>query len=56
MLMVLHVRALLQATCPGLTPLGLVDYNPSGAVILQTYRFGSRRMGLESGRCVSQTA
>ncbi|KAG2447509.1 hypothetical protein HYH02_007434 [Chlamydomonas schloesseri] len=37
----------LAATFPGMQPLGLVDFNPAGVVILATYKYGSDRLGLE---------
>ena len=46
-------RALLSCLCeafPELPVVGLVDWNPSGASILSTYRFGSQRMSQESSR------
>lgn len=36
--------ARLHAACPTLRILGLVDWNPSGIVILMIYRFGSHKM------------
>jgi hypothetical protein len=39
---------LLCPTCPpSHQPLGLVDFNPSGALILATYKYGSDRLGAE---------
>lgn len=38
----------LSAAFPHLPLCGVVDWNPAGCGILCTYRFGSRRMGLES--------
>jgi meiotic recombination protein SPO11 len=38
----------LSAAFPDLPLVGLVDWNPSGVMILATYRFGSARSGLES--------
>ncbi len=32
---------------PSLLPVGLVDYNPAGVVILMTYKYGSDRMAVE---------
>jgi meiotic recombination protein SPO11 len=42
--------ARLHALLPDARVLALVDYNPSGLLILSTYRSGSVRMGLEAGR------
>ena len=39
--------ARLAASFPRLQPLGLVDYNPAGVVILTTYKYGSDRLGPE---------
>eukprot|EP00198_Chlamydomonas_reinhardtii_P000968 XP_001690303.1 topoisomerase [Chlamydomonas reinhardtii] len=39
--------ARLAATFPGMQPVGLVDFNPAGVVILATYKYGSDRMGPE---------
>ena len=35
---------------------GLVDFNPSGVVILSVYKFGSFRGGVEAPRCTRQSA
>ncbi|MEW5301028.1 MAG: hypothetical protein WDW38_009401 [Sanguina aurantia] len=44
--------AQLMAAFPGqMRCLGLVDYNPAGVTILQTYKLGSARMGLEDVAC-----
>lgn len=40
----------LHCTAPTLPMLGLVDWNPAGAAILATYKFGNQRMGLEAPR------
>ena len=42
--------ARLSALLPHAPVLALVDWNPSGVLILATYRVGSLRMGLEAGR------
>ena len=38
----------IQTRFPSITTLGLVDWNPSGALILRAYRSGSARAALES--------
>ena len=40
----------IQNRFPSVTTLGLVDWNPSGALILRAYRSGSARAALESAR------
>lgn len=40
----------IQNRFPSVTMLGLVDWNPSGALILRAYRSGSARAALESAR------
>ena len=42
--------ARLSALLPHAPVLAVVDWNPSGVLILATYRVGSLRMGLEAGR------
>jgi meiotic recombination protein SPO11 len=42
--------ARLHAALPALPVFGLVDWNPSGALILRQYRYGSRRLALEAAR------
>ena len=42
--------ARLNQLLPHAPVLGIVDWNPSGVLILATYRVGSLRMGLEAGR------
>ena len=42
--------ARLSQLLPHAPVLGVVDWNPSGVLILATYRVGSLRMGLEAGR------
>ncbi|GBF94838.1 hypothetical protein Rsub_08010 [Raphidocelis subcapitata] len=49
----LATRAFLSRLCaaaPSLPVLGLVDWNPAGASILATFKFGNPRMGLEGSR------